>query len=178
MHDASATRQGGKVPVPTVSERALTEVRRWLLEVFRVPGGAAEHFCRLVAEPAKAIVHRAHVTLPKPYGANHILAVEADYGISFACIDPGHGTSVHYHVRRRETFLVRTGTLLLLHGDTETRLHEGDIGQSIPGTPHSLRNGGASQLHVLEMFLPALLDDKVRVADRYARPLGAVDRHQ
>ena len=135
-------------------------------------------FCEWLIEPAGALIEQAQLTLQKPYGQNHILIAVGEVGISFACIRPGQGTSLHYHVLRQELFCVHGGTLLLTSGGAERTLGPGGLGWSTPGIPHSLRNGADTDLHVLEMFSPALLEDKVRVSDKYNRALGRVSLHQ
>jgi mannose-6-phosphate isomerase-like protein (cupin superfamily) len=155
------------------------DVRARLLDAFpHCPEETVELFCWLLGQPTQTLAARARISLAKPYGTNHILVTDGDFGVSFACFRPGQGTSLHYHTRRRELFCVRTGELLLVHGETEQRLPAGGIGESTPLVPHSLRNEGNAPLEVLETFTPVLLDDKVRVADRYDRALGPVGMHQ
>jgi mannose-6-phosphate isomerase-like protein (cupin superfamily) len=150
-------------------------VRERLYEAFaHCPDEMADLFCWLLLQPTGVLVASARISLPKPYGTNHILVLEMGFGVSFACMQPGQGTSLHYHMQRRELFCVRVGDLHLIHGDNVQHLPVGGIGRSTPGIPHSLRNDGDAPLEVLEVFSPALLDDKVRIADRYDRALGAV----
>lgn len=162
-----------------MSPRNLPSVRERLLKTLQLCSNeTADLFCSLLLLPADALVASAVISLVKPYGTNHILVAEGNFGLSFASLRPGHGTSLHYHVQRRELFVVRAGDLHLVHGNTEEHLTTGDVGGSTPGTPHSLCNIGVVQLEVLEAFSPALLDDKVRITDPYARALGSVSLHQ
>lgn len=131
----------------------------------------------LLRSPAE-VCRQAMTVLPKPYGRNHILLVNAGFGLSLAQIEPEQSTSLHFHSSRREFFCVMTGELSLVVGDKESTLGVGECGMSTPNVPHSLRNKHSSTLRVLEMFSPALLEDKVRVSDKYERPLGAVSLHQ
>jgi len=143
-----------------------------------LPDDVLDLVCALACRPTAELVDLAEFTLPKPYGANHVLRSGGEHGLSFACFRPGQGSSLHYHRTRREVFYVRTGMLTLRTGDTWRHLDAGGCGISTPGVPHALRNDGAGPLEVLEVFTPALLDDKVRVEDSYARALGPVGRHQ
>jgi mannose-6-phosphate isomerase-like protein (cupin superfamily) len=151
------------------------QVRERLLGAFaHCSGEMVDRFCWLLAQPADVLIARAVISLAKPYGTNHLLVTKGGFGVSFACLRPGQGTSFHYHALRRELFWVRAGNLHLVHGDTEEYLSAGDVGESTPGVPHSLGNNGDVPLEVLEVFAPALVDDKVRLTDRYDRILGPV----
>jgi mannose-6-phosphate isomerase-like protein (cupin superfamily) len=150
-------------------------VRERLLETFAYcPSETADFFCWLLLQPTATLIGRAVISLAKPYGTNHVLVAEGDFGVSFARLRPRQCTSLHYHVQRCELFCVRAGDLHLVLGDIEEHLPVGGIGESTPGIPHSLRNDGDVPLEVLELFSPAVLDDKVRIADRYDRTLGSV----
>ncbi|HEU5319712.1 MAG TPA: cupin domain-containing protein [Methylomirabilota bacterium] len=142
------------------------------------PPDVVDDFIAALGAPSERLVAGARITLAKPYGANHILAAGGPYGLSFARFEPGRSTSLHYHTVRRELFCVRRGVLTLTSGPTVRRLRPFEVGRSTPGEPHALANEGAELLEVLEIFSPALLDDKVRVRDRYNRALGAVGLHQ
>jgi len=154
-------------------------IRRQLTAAFPgCPERDVRRFCRLLAETADSIASRATMVLDKPYGRNHLLVTEGPFGLSFACIEPGQSTSLHFHARRREFFCVRQGEMRLTSDDRSVLLCEGEVGESVPFVPHALGNDGPTQLQVLELFSPALLDDKVRVSDRYDRVLGAVGLHE
>jgi mannose-6-phosphate isomerase-like protein (cupin superfamily) len=138
------------------------------------PAADMERYCWLLGQPERKIAAQAIVVLEKPYGRNHVVGIDGTFGVSFACIEPGQGTSLHYHRRRREFFCVHSGTLTLLNANVVRVLGVGEGGVSVPFIPHSLRNDTGTTLRVLEMFSPAILDDKVRVDDRYHRTLGPV----
>ncbi|HXA16686.1 MAG TPA: cupin domain-containing protein [Thermoanaerobaculia bacterium] len=157
----------------------LSDVRHGLQQFFAdCPDAVAARFCMLLAEPAEALIARAQLTLSKPYGRNHILSIDGGFGISFACLGPGHATSLHYHRKRREFFYVHAGVLQFTSGDAVRCIPAGGTGHSIPPVPHSLRNAGENELRVLEMFSPPVLADKVRLSDRYDRTLGPVSLYQ
>jgi mannose-6-phosphate isomerase-like protein (cupin superfamily) len=120
------------------------------------------------------IAAEAVLVLDKPYGKNHILIDSGDFGLSCARLLPGRTTSLHTHAIRREFFCVRRGAISLTLGDTQRRLGRLAHAGSTPGVPHALANDGHEPAEVLEMFAPALLDDKHRILDPYARRLGPV----
>ena len=142
------------------------------------PAAMVDTFVSWLARPREELVSLARMTLKKPYGHNYVLVDSGDFGISFACIEPGQGTSLHFHQRRREFFCVHEGVLALTRDDVESSLEKGESGFSTPGKPHALRNPSGAPTQVLEMFSPVLLEDKIRVSDRYARPLGQVSLRQ
>jgi mannose-6-phosphate isomerase-like protein (cupin superfamily) len=155
------------------------DVRRRLMQFFgNSAQSATDNFCRLTTLPHEELIEQAVVVLEKPYGANYLLALDGGYGTSVAEFRPGQGTSLHFHTRRREAFLVLSGNLSLRHGATESSLLAGNMGVSTPGTAHSLSNEANDDLRVIEMFSPALLSDKIRLADRYDRRLGKVSLRQ
>lgn len=123
---------------------------------------------------AKDLAAQAVLTLDKPYGVNHILVQEGEFGLSFARLLPGRSSSLHYHRQRGELFRVRRGALTLTDGERRRELTALEFGMSIPGREHAIANEGDELLEIIEVFAPALLSDKVRVSDRYDRKLGAV----
>ncbi len=142
------------------------------------PAELAARFLKLLQATPEAVAGQARLQLHKPYGTNVILEDKGQFGLSFARILPGQSTSYHYHQQRREFFCVHSGVLSLHNGSEIEVLGRLGCGASMPHIAHSLANHGDSMLAVLEIFTPALLDDKVRVYDLYHRPLGEVTLHQ
>lgn len=143
-----------------------------------VPAPALHAFQKWLLAPSEAVRARPAQSFAKPYGTNHILEIVGNFGVSCACFDPGQETSYHRHFRRTEFYCVRTGVLELLWEDRELTLGPFQYAHSRPGESHRLRNVGTSVLEVLELFRPPLLDDKVRIGDRYGRRLGGVSRDE
>ncbi|MBB4636968.1 cupin domain-containing protein [Longimicrobium terrae] len=143
-----------------------------------VPDDVLVRFARALRAPLDELAAVAELVLDKPYGRNHVLVAGGEYGLSLAVLLPGRSTSLHAHELRREVFCVRTGVLSLTRGDLQVRIGAGELDHSTPGEPHALANEGDEVLEVLEIFSPALLDDKVRISDRYDRALGKVTREQ
>lgn len=125
-----------------------------------------------------AVTARPVHSFAKPYGTNHILEIADHFGVSCAFFGPGQETSYHRHSHRTEFYCVRTGLLELAWADRQVILGAYQFAHSNPGESHRLRNAGPDVLEVLELFWPPLLDDKVRIGDRYGRRLGGVGRDQ
>lgn len=139
------------------------------------PAHVVDRFVRSLEAESELLASQAELTLDKPYGVNHILIAEGEAGLSFARLMPDTTSSHHVHARRSELFWVRRGELTLRSGEDELKLQRGEIGVSVPGRPHAIANEGPELVEIVEVFVPALLSDKVRLSDRYARPLGPVD---
>ena len=144
----------------------------------RIPPAALAALMKWLEAPSESLAADPLQTIAKPYGRNHILEIVGDFGISCACFDVGAETSLHRHTRRTEFYCVRTGCLELVSIDSTTTLRRHHFASSRPGDVHRLRNAGPTVLEVLEVFSPALLDDKIRIEDRYERRLGAVTRDE
>lgn len=152
-------------------EQAATEIRRLWPDS---PDLLLSDFARFYLMPIDEIATHASLTLDKPYGINYILVPEGAFGLSCARLLPGQGSSLHYHRQRREFFRVRTGRLTLTRGAEREVLDAGASAHSTPLEAHSIANESDDVLEILEIFAPAILDDKVRVDDRYRRKLGDV----
>ena len=124
--------------------------------------------------PSAELIEKAKFSLTKPYGMNHILTLTESFGISLAQIGLSQGTSMHFHTRRKELFYVKQGILTLYKADDVYTIQTNSIGFSTPLEKHSLKNENQNTLEILEIFLPPLIDDKVRVKDQYDRKLGTV----
>ena len=138
------------------------------------PETFADWFMQLISATPSEITARAIILLNKPYGTNAILVDRGEFGLSFAQLLPGRSTSLHFHQQRREFFCVHHGTLSLTYGDQNCTIERFACGHSTPNVSHMLANASDQPLGVLEIFSPALLNDKVRLQDRYERPLGSV----
>lgn len=131
-------------------------------------------FIALLDVPIEELATQSVLVLEKPYGRNHILVDRGDFGISCALLLPGRSTSLHYHHIRKEFFCVRRGGITLTSGANVHHLHSLECGISTPGVSHALANSGNQPAEVLEVFSPALLDDKCRISDPYTRRIGNV----
>jgi mannose-6-phosphate isomerase-like protein (cupin superfamily)/ADP-ribose pyrophosphatase YjhB (NUDIX family) len=161
-------------PAPEVGARDYAG-RCLLAIVPKCPACVADRFIISLDAESDLLASQAEITLDKPYGVNHILIADGPAGLSFARLQPGTASSTHVHSHRSELFWVRRGELTLHSGDDELKLRRGEVGLSVPGRPHAIANEGSELLEIVEVFAPALLSDKVRLSDRYARPLGEVN---
>jgi mannose-6-phosphate isomerase-like protein (cupin superfamily) len=156
-----------------------SDIRRVVEHVFpHCTFESIEKFVALLHAPASDIVTSAERILEKPYGLNHILRLDDRHGASYVILYPGRSTSLHVHRVRCEFFVVRTGEIELICGETSSILSKGRHGQSTPQVPHRLHNKSGERVEIIEMFSPFLLDDKVRLWDSYGRQLGAVGATQ
>jgi 8-oxo-dGTP pyrophosphatase MutT (NUDIX family)/uncharacterized cupin superfamily protein len=174
---AALTRALPQVETLAAAQRAASdgEVRKHLMALLpSIPEAVVADFLSMADTPREELVARAVRSLGKPYGENHILVDSGQWGVSFARLLPGRSSSYHFHRTRKEFFRVRTGTLTLREEGGNSLLHPLDCGTSTPGIAHSIGNDGQQPVELVEIFSPALLDDKERVSDRYGRPLGQV----
>jgi len=141
------------------------------------PASLLTDFERFLTAPITDIAAHAVTIFEKPYGRNHILVLDEWFGLSCAVFKPSCETRFHYHEKRRELYWVRIGELDLIRPEGVMILTAGGHSHSEPGQRHRLRNPSWLRLEVLEIFSPPLLDDKVRLEDRYGRMLGQVQRY-
>lgn len=66
---------------------------------------------------------------------------------------PGFGA--HRHGTCEETFLIRSGRLEFLLGETVTTLGPGDFVRALPGVRHGYRNSSGEPVEMLVGFAPA-----------------------
>jgi mannose-6-phosphate isomerase-like protein (cupin superfamily) len=142
------------------------------------PAVVLERYLKALTSPAAALVSTALITLTKPYGRNNILSQHGEYGMSLLQMEPGQSSSFHRHSQRKELFVVRTGRLTVRFADHEEHLGPGECSVTVPPVAHAVSNQQEEPLEVLEMISPFLLDDKIRIHDRYQRRLGAVTHRE
>ena len=72
----------------------------------------------------------------KVWGEENILCNEPEYCCKYLYIDPNKKCSLHSHKVKKETFIVKHGTVNLEHGETKEVLYVGDVRTILPDTPH------------------------------------------
>ena len=106
----------------------------------------------------------------KPWGHEVVWAETDRYVGKLLHIARGHQLSRQYHVRKDETFLVKSGEMKLEIGQgAEMRtlhMREGDSFHCAPRTVH--RMVAVTDVDVIEVSTPEL-DDVVRIEDAYGR---------
>ena len=107
----------------------------------------------------------------KPWGHEIIWSHCNKFVGKILCINKGERLSRQYHIKKEETILVLTGTLLLEVGMGET-LQQIDLkkGQSFHVTPNTIHRFCAvyGDVELAEVSTPEL-EDVVRLEDDYSR---------
>ncbi len=106
----------------------------------------------------------------KPWGHEIVWAETERYVGKLLHIACGHRLSRQYHLRKDETFLVKSGEMDLEVGQgvemRVLRMREGDSFHCAPRTVH--RMVAVTDVDVIEVSTPEL-DDVVRIEDAYGR---------
>lgn len=105
--------------------------------------------------------------VPKVWGTERWLE-NGDYCIKYLEITPGYKCSLHYHPKKRETFLVQSGAVRLEQRDVrglpiDEMLIEGDYRTIEPKTPH--RFSSHTGATILEVSTHHDDEDVVRLTD-------------
>ena len=83
--------------------------------------------------------------IPKAWGRELILINDEKYCGKILEIKSGCQFSMHFHIKKDETWYIRSGLLVLKYIDTsdasshELELKQGDVVRVAPGCPHQLR---------------------------------------
>ena len=96
----------------------------------------------------------------KPWGKEFWLAnnKDHDYCGKILIINPGSGTSLHFHSKKHETFYVLEGSLDLTLIDTETTeehtvcMEEGNAFELSQNVPHRLESGEGAKIIEISTF--------------------------
>lgn len=107
----------------------------------------------------------------KPWGYEHLWALNQHYAGKFLHIHSGHSLSLQFHRAKDETIHVVRGRLRLRIGPSEVELHERILlaGESCPIPPRTVHQMEALDDCVIAEVSTPLLTDVVRLADRYGR---------
>lgn len=66
-------------------------------------------------------------------------------------VEPGFACSLHRHLLKDETFVVRGGAIFLEFGNKKRYLARGDTERILPGTWHRFTNRGPARAVILEV---------------------------
>jgi len=107
----------------------------------------------------------------RPWGSYQILYTTPGYQVKKLVIHPGQRTSLQYHHKRSEHWIVTRGAPVLQLGDDQLMLQ---INQSLfvpTGVKHRISNVGTEDVEIIECQIGNYLgeDDIVRVEDDYQR---------
>lgn len=105
----------------------------------------------------------------KPWGAEIILLHEKNLELTELTIEPGHGTSYHYHTAKDVVLTAVQGTATLVIKKTRKTIKTGKSLRIRKKIPHQIRNETQKPLVVFELESPADKNDLVRLADPYGR---------
>ncbi len=87
----------------------------------------------------------------KLWGTEIYLVHTPFYSAKLLLVKPGFQCSLHRHLVKDETFLVRGGTILLEFGEKKRYLAVGDSERILPGTWHRFTNRGPARAVLLEV---------------------------
>lgn len=105
----------------------------------------------------------------KKWGVEYVYINEPEYCFKRLVVYPGHQSSLHYHKKKKETFIVEcgTGTLeMVKRGEEKTYdLIPGTTITITAGTPHRFRNERHIELVIIEVSQHHDEDDVVRIEE-------------
>jgi len=107
----------------------------------------------------------------KPWGHEHLWALNQHYAGKFLHIDAGESLSLQYHEIKDETIHVLAGKLRLRIGQSATGLETRDLlpGESCPIPPGTVHQMEALEDCIIAEVSTPHLTDVVRLQDRYER---------
>jgi len=110
----------------------------------------------------------------KPWGREELIEVNSCYMVKRLTMYAGHRCSLQYHVKKRETIYVLSGELCIEQGESPETLKQRVF---LPGESLTIPSGEVHRMGAVEdaVYLEAStpeLEDVVRVADDYERPIG------
>lgn len=113
----------------------------------------------------------------KPWGYEHLWALNQHYAGKFLHIRSGQSLSLQFHRVKDETIHVLQGKLRLRIGPSEAEIQERILspGESCPIPPRMIHQMEALDECVIAEVSTPLLTDVVRLADRYGRADGSTD---
>jgi mannose-6-phosphate isomerase-like protein (cupin superfamily) len=80
-----------------------------------------------------------------------------------AIVEPGARTALHRHVLTEEIYHITAGAGLMMLGERQFAVAQGDTICIAPGTPHCIDNTGAAPLKILCACSPAYSHDDTQL---------------
>ncbi len=106
----------------------------------------------------------------RPWGRWEEYLNEPGYRVKRIIVHPGKRLSLQKHARRREHWVIASGTGLFTLNATQRRVRAGDALCIEAGDIHRLENDGSAPLIIIETQLGLCLeDDIVRLEDDFGR---------
>ena len=114
----------------------------------------------------------------KPWGYEHLWALNQHYAGKFLHIRSGESLSLQLHVTKDKTIHILQGRLRLTLGPSQDELRELILssGESCPIPPRTIHQMEALEDCVIAEVSTPLLTDVVRLGDRYGRADSAADK--
>jgi mannose-6-phosphate isomerase-like protein (cupin superfamily) len=76
------------------------------------------------------------MTVTKAWGCEEVICNEPEYCAKWLYIAAGRKCSLHYHLKKKETFSVQSGEVCLEHNGMKEDLTVGDLRTIPPGVAH------------------------------------------
>lgn len=105
--------------------------------------------------------------ITKPWGQEELLEHNSHYMVKRLTMRAGHQCSYQYHEKKRETFIVLSGSLTVVFEDGAKEFAVGEGMTIEPGVRHRMRAVSQDAVY-LECSTPEI-EDVVRLADDYQR---------
>ena len=102
----------------------------------------------------------------KPWGRELLCEVNTDYAVKILVMNAGEKCSLQKHNKKRETFVLITGTMLFTHKGATRQLQPVQAITIEPGEVHQME--AVTNITYVECSTPEL-DDVVRLDDPYGR---------
>lgn len=110
----------------------------WPIKYTKSTESSEEYERTIISKKEKPII------VPKGWGKEIIFANNSEYCGKILCFDKGKKFSMHYHIKKKETWYVLSGSFILTFIDTEKGvfyneiIQKGDIITNERGEPHQL----------------------------------------
>lgn len=117
------------------------------------------------------ITHSVHKTIYRPWGYYTVLDEGQGFLTKSITVNPGGKLSIQKHMHRSEHWVVVEGRALVVKGEEDYDMREGDSIDIAVEEVHSLQNPYSEPLTILEVQQGEILDenDIIRLEDIYGR---------
>ena len=107
----------------------------------------------------------------RPWGAFTILERGDGFKVKRLTVNPGHRTSLQFHKRRSEHWVVVQGVATVILGKEAKTVSPNEYIHIPLGEEHLLENNGEILMQIIEIQIGDYLeeDDIVRLEDKYGR---------
>lgn len=110
---------------------------------------------------------KAPMIVEKVWGQEHIIDNREQYCGKILVLKKDHACSLHYHVKKTETFYILSGECLMEYGTDELNMNSGRmiVGMGLLIKPYTFHRfaGIAKETRILEISSQDFIDDSYRV---------------